>query len=264
MNDRFLTKEDFRKIWDETLCQIPDLEFECSPQLKEHLLNIADGKYTGDEIAKCMGFSDPDFVSYVGTVKEDLDVTRERLEEIFSCQPDKDQLTAKEYKAVMENIDLAMKDAQEDLDQLRHVLYDGTLEELDIEVDNSGMENIDSPFHKAAEILARNKVECAGNPNVETGDSPRKKALMKEITAGKFNIDLEELKADLTAQGKEDREWMPSYFNSTDRLNISIGTFNMGLTVKARETWTADAVVEVLKEAIRLIETPVEIDHELF
>ena len=113
MNDRFLTKEDFQKIWDETLGKIPDLEFECSPHLKEHLLNIADGKYTDDEIAECMRFSDPDFISYVGTDKEDLDVTSERLEEIFSCQPDKSQLTKKEYKAVMENIDLAMKEAQE-------------------------------------------------------------------------------------------------------------------------------------------------------
>lgn len=55
---------------------------------------------------------DHDFKSYIGTDKEDLDVTPERLEEIFSCQPDKSLMTKKEYCAVMENIDLAMREAQ--------------------------------------------------------------------------------------------------------------------------------------------------------
>lgn len=149
-----------------------------TPHLKKHLIKIADGEYTDDEIAKCMGFSDPDFISYVGTDKEDLDVTSERLEEIFSRQPDKSQLTEKEYKALLENVDQAMAGAQDDLNE----------------------------FQKAAEILVKNKEQCVGNPNVETGDSPRKKEVIKELLGGKFNINLEQLQADLIKQGEEDRE----------------------------------------------------------
>jgi len=99
-----MNKEDFEKIWNETLGKVEDLEFECSPQLEAHLMKIANDEYTDDEILKCMSFSDPDFVSYMGTDKEDLDVTPERLEEIFSCQPDKSQLTQKEYEVVMDHI----------------------------------------------------------------------------------------------------------------------------------------------------------------
>lgn len=55
------------------------------------------------------------FESYIGTDKEDLDVTSERLEEIFSLQPDKSLLTKKEYVALMENIDQALKECQEEV-----------------------------------------------------------------------------------------------------------------------------------------------------
>ncbi len=58
----------------------------------------------------CTECEDHSFVSYVETDKEDLDVTDERLEEIFSCQPHQSKLTHKEYRAVMDNIDQAMKD----------------------------------------------------------------------------------------------------------------------------------------------------------
>lgn len=45
-----------------------------------------------------------EFESYVGTDKENLDVTDERLEQIFDIMPDKELLTKKEYKALLDNI----------------------------------------------------------------------------------------------------------------------------------------------------------------
>lgn len=58
------------------------------------------------------------FESYVGTDKEDLDVTDDRLEEIFSHQPDASLLTKKEYIALMENIDQALKECENDLREM--------------------------------------------------------------------------------------------------------------------------------------------------
>lgn len=59
------------------------------------------------DCAECEDYS---FVSYVGTDKEDLDVTDERLGEIFSCQPNHSKLTRKEYRAVIDHIDQAMRE----------------------------------------------------------------------------------------------------------------------------------------------------------
>lgn len=50
MNTPHISKEAFQKIWNETLGQVEDLEFECSPELKEHLIKIANGEYTDEEI----------------------------------------------------------------------------------------------------------------------------------------------------------------------------------------------------------------------
>ena len=49
------------------------------------------------------------FESYVGTDNEDLDVTEERLEEIFTHQPDKSLMTTKEYIATINHINSALK-----------------------------------------------------------------------------------------------------------------------------------------------------------
>ncbi len=51
------------------------------------------------------------FESYVGTDKENLEPTSERLEEIFSFQPDKSLLTKKEYDAVIDHVDQALAEA---------------------------------------------------------------------------------------------------------------------------------------------------------
>jgi hypothetical protein len=50
------------------------------------------------------------FQSYIGTDKEDLDVTAERLEEIFAHQPDKSLMTPKEYIATLKECENALRE----------------------------------------------------------------------------------------------------------------------------------------------------------
>jgi hypothetical protein len=50
------------------------------------------------------------FESYIGTDKEDLDVTPERLEEIFAHQPDKSLMTPKEYIATLKECENALRE----------------------------------------------------------------------------------------------------------------------------------------------------------
>ncbi len=76
------------------------------------------------DCAKC---EDHPFVSYVGTDKEDLDVTDERLEEIFSCQPDKSKMTRKEYRAVIDHINQAMREIDEYLRSQKTCIPDNLL-----------------------------------------------------------------------------------------------------------------------------------------
>lgn len=52
-----------------------------------------------------------EFESYVGTDKDAWEVTSLRLEEIFSFQPSKFLLTQKEYCAVIDHVDEALREA---------------------------------------------------------------------------------------------------------------------------------------------------------
>lgn len=114
-----ISKDEFKDIWDETLGPVfdadPDLVFNCEPHLKDHLIKAGNGEYTDDEVYQHLCSDYDGFKSYIGTDKEDDDVTPERLEEIFSGQPDKSVMTRKEYCAVMENVDLELKECQEEL-----------------------------------------------------------------------------------------------------------------------------------------------------
>jgi hypothetical protein len=55
------------------------------------------------------------FESYIGTDKEDLDVTSERLEEIFVHQPDKSLMTHKEFIATIDHVNSALKECETSL-----------------------------------------------------------------------------------------------------------------------------------------------------